>query len=322
MGFVCYNKATMQQVVVTGGAGFIGSHLCKRLLSGRRVLCIDNLSTGRKTNIVPLLTDTNFRFIAGDVTDAELYEDIDENISQIYHLASPASVDYVTAHPIEAATVNSFGTQRILEFATKKNARVLFASSSEVYGDPQEHPQKESYWGNTNSVGVRSGYDEGKRFGEALTAAYQREKKLDARIARIFNTYGPNASPTDGRVIPRFVRAALSGTPLPVHGAGSQTRSFCYVSDLVDGLVKLMESDITTPVNLGNPSEITINEVAKKIIELTGSKSVMKYEPRPQDDPSRRLPDITVAKTKLHWQPTITLGEGLLKTIEFFRSQT
>lgn len=310
----------MQYVLVSGGAGFIGSHLCQKLLPDNFVVCVDNLSTGRKSNIEPFLSDKNFRFIKSDVRDPKLYEGLEERISRIYHLASPASVDYVTAHPIEAATVNSVGTYHILEYANRIKSRILFASSSEVYGDPKEHPQGESYWGNVNSVGVRSGYDEGKRFGEALVMAYRRERSLDTRIARIFNTYGPNSSPEDGRVIPRFVTTAITNKPLPIHGDGKQTRSFCYVTDLVDGLIKLMESDTMAPVNLGNPKEMTINEVAKKIIELTRSQSKIVYETRPQDDPSRRLPDIIVAKNKLDWEPKVSFDEGLAKTITYFRS--
>lgn len=309
-------------VLVTGGAGFIGSNLCQKLLDfGVRVVCVDNLSTGRKENLTTLLTHNGFQFIEADVRDSSFYDRINgKDFSHIYHLASPASVDYVTDHPIDAATVNSVGTYKILEFAHKHTLRVLFASSSEVYGDPREHPQRESYWGNVNSVGVRSGYDEGKRFGEALTMAYQRERGLNVRIARIFNTYGPNSSRTDGRVVPRFVTVALSGKPLPVHGDGAQTRSFCFVTDLVDGLTKLMESNVTTPVNLGNSVEITIGEIAKKILELTGSQAGIEYQPRPQDDPSRRLPDITTAREKLSWEPKVSLDSGLSKTIEYFRS--
>ena len=309
-------------ILVTGGAGFIGSHLCLRLLgSAERVICVDNLTTGSRSNIQPLLSEKTFSFFEYDVRDAAIYGELEgEGIAEIYDLASPASVDYITAHPVDAATTNSIGTYNLAEFAIRQHARFLFASSSEVYGDPQKHPQNESYWGNVNPVGVRSGYDEGKRFAEALVSAFFREKNLDIRIARIFNTYGPNSSAKDGRVIPRFITAALAGKPLPVHGTGTQTRSFCFVSDLVDGLMRLMASELTTPVNFGNPEELAIVDVAKKILKLTGSKGGIAYKDRPPDDPSRRLPDITLATTKLGWKPKISFDEGLPKTIEYFRN--
>jgi nucleoside-diphosphate-sugar epimerase len=309
-----------KRIVVAGGAGFIGSHLCTMLLKkGHEVFCLDNLSTGRKINITPLLSSKLFHFIKTDtrilsVRRFSVYGTIDE----IYDLASPASVTYITEYPVVAATANSVGTMNLLSIAMDRNARFLFASSSEAYGDPLVHPQPESYWGNVNPVGVRSGYDEGKRFGEALVMAYYRQYGTQTRIARIFNTFGPNSSPTDSRVIPRFVTQALRGDPITVHGDGRQTRSFCYVSDLVDGLVALMESSYTEPINLGNPQEITIIDVAKKVIEMSHSASTILFVDRPENDPGRRKPDITRAKGTLLWEPSVTLEEGLFKTIEYF----
>lgn len=309
-------------VLITGGAGFIGSHVCARLLAQEsRVICIDSLITGQRSNIKPNLTNKRFSFIEGDVRRPDTYLSLKSiGIDEIYDLASPASVDYVSRHPVEAATTNSLGTYHLLELARSKAARFLFSSSSEAYGDPREHPQKETYWGNVNPIGVRSGYDEGKRFGEALVTAYGREYGLDVRIARIFNTYGPNSSPKDGRVVPRFITSALSGKPLPVHGDGKQTRSFCYVDDLVDGLVRLMDSSVKTPVNLGNPEEIRIIDIANMIIRLGQSTSSVIFQKRPDDDPERRMPDITKATKELDWQPTISVSDGLKKTIEYFRA--
>lgn len=308
-------------ILVTGGAGFIGSHLCARLLDqGDAVICMDSLITGQMRNIQPLLSNNRFSIMKADVRNSDAYTQLpDAAIRQIYDLASPASVDYVSAHPIDTALTNSVGTYNILELGKKHKARVLFASSSEAYGDPKEHPQKETYWGNVNPVGVRSGYDEGKRFGEALVTAYHREVGLDVRIARIFNTYGPNSSPTDGRVIPKFVISALRGAPIPVHGDGTQTRSFCYVDDLVDGLMKLMAHDITTPVNLGNPVELPIIDVARIIVSQTKSKSNIVLSDRPPDDPQRRMPDISLAQSMLGWKPRVSFEQGLLRTIEYFR---
>ncbi len=310
-----------KRIVITGGAGFIGSHLCAFLVNqGHTVICFDNLITGQKSNIDTLLKQQNFSFIKGDTRNISSDDHpFGNHIDQIYDLASPASVTYVVDHPITAATVNAFGAKNLLDIAHKHHARFFFASSSEVYGDPKEHPQKETYWGNVNPIGVRSGYDEGKRFGETLTMAYHREYGLDARVARIFNTYGPHSHPEDSRVVPRFVMQALAGKPLTVHGDGSQTRSFCYVSDLVDGLVRLMESKEVEPVNLGNSDEYTIIDLAKKIIEMTKSQSKISFVPRPQDDPSVRQPDITLAQEKLKWKPMMPLEEGLRRTIEYFR---
>lgn len=311
-----------KRIVVSGGAGFIGSHLCARLAGqGHTVLCFDNLITGNKRNVEGLIHLQNFSFLQGDVRDLSPdRHPFGFSLDEIYDLASPASVTYVSDHPIEAATVNAIGTKNLLDIALANHATFLFASSSEVYGDPKEHPQKESYWGNVNPVGVRSGYDEGKRFGETLVSAYKREHNLQARIARIFNTYGPHSDPNDSRVIPSFITKALHNEPLTVHGDGTQTRSFCYVSDMVSGLVILMESAETSPVNLGNPNEYRIIDVAKKIITLTNSKSSIAFVNRPPDDPSVRRPDITLASTVLHWQPVISLDEGLRKTIAYFRS--
>ncbi len=305
------------RILVAGGAGFIGSHLCQTLLNkGHFIICLDNLVTGDKKNIQTLLDNPKFQFIKGDTRTFSFDEEVDE----IYDLASPASVTYVSEHPVEAATSNSIGTKNLLDLAHVKGAAFLFASSSEAYGDPKVHPQPETYWGNVNPVGIRSGYDEGKRFGEALTMAYVREKKVKGKIVRIFNTYGPHSSHNDSRVIPRFVAKALKNDPIPVHGDGTQTRSFCYVSDMVEGLVAMMESQENGPINLGNPEEYRIVDVAKKIIEMTGSSSTLSYGPRPSDDPARRMPDITLAKKKLNWEPSISLEVGLHRTIEYFRS--
>lgn len=310
-------------ILVTGGAGFIGSHLCARLLGQHEiVICIDSLVTGARRNIEPLLSNPKFIFIQEDVRDTHTFEPIGrQTIDEIYDLASPASVDYVSSHPIYTATTNSIGLYNLLELARHRGSKILFASSSEAYGDSKEHPQRETYWGNVNPVGVRSGYDEGKRFGEALATAYHREAGVDIRIARIFNTYGSNSSLTDGRVIPRFISAALRDVSIPVHGDGTQTRSFCYVNDLVDGLVKLMAHSVTVPVNLGNPVELRIIDVARMILELTKSKSEIVFEDRPQDDPARRMPDITLAQTKLSWKPMVSLAQGLPPTIKYFKTQ-
>lgn len=311
----------MKKILVTGGAGFIGSYLCGRLLKeNNQVICLDDLSTGSKINIDPFLKDRNFKFIKADVCDEDAGQLLLEMpFEEIYHLASPASVTYIMEHPVKAALANSLGTNNLLKVALKNKAKFLFASSSEAYGDPKEHPQKESYWGNVNSVGVRSGYDEGKRFGEALCMAYYREFDVDVKIVRIFNTYGPNSSFTDTRIIPQLVTQALTKKPLTVHGDGQQTRSFCYVLDMVDGLIKMMESYEVGPINLGNPEEFKVIDMAQKILELTNSDSKITFVEKPPDDPALRRPDISLAKEKLSWQPKVSIDEGLRLTIKYFK---
>ena len=307
----------MKTILVTGGAGFIGSHLCEVLLGqGKKVICIDNFVTGKKENIAELLENENFSFVEHDISNPL---EISESVDQIFELASPASPVDFPKIPIEILTTGSLGLKNVLDFAVEKKARVLHTSTSEVYGDPLEHPQKESYWGNVNPIGERSCYDEAKRFGEALMMAYKRKKGLDPRIVRIFNTYGPKMRPDDGRVVPTFIKQALSNQPISVFGDGKQTRSFCFVKDEVAGLIALMESDYSLPVNIGNPSEITILEFAKKIVELCGSKSQIDFKPLPKDDPVRRKPDISLAKEKLGWEPKVSLEEGLKKTIDWFK---
>lgn len=301
--------------LVTGGAGFIGSWLCEALLDkGQKIICVDNFITGNKENIQHLLKDKNFTLLEHDVIKPV---NINEKIDFIWHLASPASpVDYQKL-PIETMLVNSIGTLNMLRLAEKKKARFLFASTSEVYGDPKEHPQKESYWGNINPVGPRSCYDESKRFGEALTMSCGYH---NTRIVRIFNTYGPRMRADDGRAVPNFIMQALEKKPLTIYGNGSQTRSFCYVDDMVKGIIAVMHSKICTPVNLGNPVEMTILECAKMIIKLTASSSEIIFSELPKDDPTRRLPDITVAKS-LGWKPETGLEEGLKKTIAYAQSK-
>lgn len=304
------------RIIVTGGAGFIGSHLCKALLGQKHeVVCIDNLYTGSRKNIQSLLKNPKFEFIQQDIT-----EPIDDTADQIYNLACPASPVHYQKDPVYTFKTSVFGAYNVLELAHACKARVLQASTSEVYGDPLEHPQKESYWGHVNPIGVRSCYDEGKRAAETLCMDFHRQFNVDIRIARIFNTYGPNMAPDDGRVVSNFIMQALAGKPITVYGTGSQTRSFCFVSDLVDGLIKLMNSNIATPVNLGNPDEFTIKELAEKVISLTKSKSKIVYKPLPQDDPKQRKPDISLAKSKLKWSPEVALTEGLKKTIGYFKT--
>lgn len=308
-------------ILIAGGSGFIGSNLAKLLVQeGNKVICLDNLHTGNKRNNKQLLNIANFTFIEDDVCNDRIITILnDKQINQIYHLASPASITYITKHPVEAALANSLGTQNLLKLAHLKKARLVFASSSEVYGDPKKHPQKENYWGNVNPVGVRSGYDEGKRFGEALCMAYKREFGVSIGIARIFNTYGPNSSENDSRVIPRFIVQALRNKDLTVHGHGTQTRSFCYVDDLVLGLKKIMESTSSGPFNLGNPREYKITEVANIILNLTGSKGKIKFTKRPPDDPQVRKPDIFNAKKNLNWTPRVEFKNGLVSTIKYFK---
>lgn len=319
----------MQSVLIAGGAGFIGSHLCDRLLQkNHTVYCIDNLLTGNKANIDFLKTKQQFSFIEHDITKPFVLQDFNiPRIDAIYHLASPASPNknskysYIN-HPIETLLANSAGTYNLLALAKSHNAMFLFASSSEIYGNPAVSPQPETYYGNVNPNGVRSVYDEAKRFGEAITMAYVRKHNLNARIIRIFNTFGPRMRPDDGRVVSNFITQALHENPLTIYGSGEQTRSFCYVSDLVEGLTLAMEKEGTKGqvINLGNPDERTINELAILIKDMTESSSEIKYEDLPEDDPKNRKPDISRAKLLLSWQPTVTLTEGLSKTIEYFKN--
>ncbi len=303
----------MSTCVVTGGAGFLGSHLCERLLgAGNRVICLDNLETGSLQNI-DHIRDSAFEFRHLDITE---YVDVGEEVDFVYHLASPASpIDYLRL-PLHTLRVGSYGTHHMLGLAKFKRARFVIASTSEVYGDPQVHPQTEEYWGHVNPIGPRGVYDEAKRYAEALTMAYHRQQGVDTAIVRIFNTYGPRMRPHDGRAIPTFLRQALQDRPLTVFGDGSQTRSFCYVDDLIAGIIGLAESDAHTPVNIGNPDEFTLLELAETVIDVTDSRSELVYEPLPVDDPQQRRPDITRASELLGWRPQITLREGLQKTIE------
>ncbi|MBP6672606.1 MAG: SDR family oxidoreductase [Bacteroidetes bacterium] len=305
--------------VVTGGAGFLGSHLCERLLNeGHNVICMDNLLTGSIDNVEHLHNDPRFCFIKTDVTNY-IYTSVP--VDYVFHFASPASpVDYLK-FPIQTLKVGSLGTHKALGFAKAKGARFLIASTSEVYGDPEIHPQVEEYWGNVNPVGPRGVYDEAKRFAEAMTLAYNRFHGVETRIVRIFNTYGERMRINDGRAIPAFVSQALNGEDLTVFGDGKQTRSVCYVTDLVDGIYKLMMSDYDMPVNIGNPDEITMLELAREILELTGSSSRIIFKELPQDDPKVRQPDITKAHAILKWEPTVNRKEGLLRTIEYFRKE-
>jgi len=302
--------------VITGGAGFIGSHLCERLIrEGFRVICLDNLITGNLKNIEGLVKNKNFKFIKHDVTK---YINIKGKIDYVLHFASLASpVDYLK-FPIQTLKVGSLGTHNTLGLAKEKRAKFLLASTSEVYGDPLIHPQPESYWGHVNPVGVRGCYDESKRFAEAITMAYHRVHKIDTKIVRIFNTYGPRMRINDGRVVPNFVYQALHNKPITVYGKGLQTRSFCYINDLIDGIYKVMLANINQPINLGNPNEFRILELAKIVIKLTATKSKIVFKALPQDDPRQRKPDITKAKELLKWQPAIKLEDGLKKTILWF----
>lgn len=304
-----------KKILVTGGAGFIGSHLCDRLLSaGHEVLCLDNFFTGSRENIGHLLRNDNFKIIDHDIT-----EPFDAPVSQIYNLACPASPIHYQFDPIKTVKTSTVGMVNMLELAQKHKARILQASTSEIYGDPEVHPQKETYWGNVNPIGPRSCYDEGKRVAETLCMDYFREKKVDIRIVRIFNTYGPRMHRNDGRVVSNFIVQALMGSPITIYGDGSQTRSFAYVSDTVDGLIKMMEQDDSVgPINIGNPTENSMKELAEKIIALIGSKSKIVFKSLPEDDPKRRRPDISLAKKILHWEPFVSLEDGLKKTIEYF----
>lgn len=307
------------RVLVTGGAGFIGSHLCERLIAdGDEVICLDNFFTGRKANIEHLLSNPNFELVRHDVTQPILLE-----VDQIYNLACPASPVHYQYNPIKTVKTNVMGTINMLGLAKRVRARILQASTSEVYGDPIEHPQTEGYWGNVNPIGLRSCYDEGKRVAETLMMDYHRQSGVDTRIVRIFNTYGTRMLENDGRVVSNFIVQALRGEKLTIYGDGSQTRSFCYVSDLVEGIIRLMNTvadDIHLPVNIGNPGEFTMNELAEEIGKATGRTIEIDYLPLPQDDPKQRQPNIERAKALLGWEPKVPLAEGLKKTVEYFQS--
>lgn len=307
----------MKRILVTGGAGFLGSHLCEKLLrEGHEVLCVDNFYTGRRSNILNFIKNPLFEVLRHDIC-FPLYVEVDE----IYNLACPASPIHYQFDPVQTTKTSVHGSINVLGLAKRVKAKVLQASTSEVYGDPEIHPQPESYWGNVNPVGFRSCYDEGKRCAETLFFDYHRQHKLRIKVARIFNTYGPRMHPDDGRVVSNFIVQALKGKPITVYGDGSQTRSFCYVDDMIDGFVKLMGTpdNFTGPVNLGNPDEFSILELASKIIELTGSKSKIIYKPLPQDDPTQRKPDIKLAGKALKWRPKVKLEDGLKETIKYFK---
>jgi len=312
------NYDSSKRILVTGGAGFLGSHLCERLLNeGCDVICADNFYTGTRRNIIHLMDNPYFELVRHDIT-FPLYVEVDE----IYNLACPASPVHYQNDPVQTTKVNVHGSINMLGLAKRIKAKILQASTSEVYGDPAVHPQPETYWGNVNCIGPRSCYDEGKRCAETLFIDYHRQHRLKIKIARIFNTYGPRMHPNDGRVVSNFIMQALRGEPITIYGDGSQTRSFCYVDDLIEGFIRLMNSpdDFTGPVNLGNPVEFTIIELARKVIELTASKSKIIFKPLPEDDPRQRKPDITLAKDVLGWQPGVMLEEGLKDTIEYFRN--
>ncbi|SEA23663.1 UDP-glucuronic acid decarboxylase family protein [Selenomonas ruminantium] len=306
----------MKRILVTGGAGFIGSHLCKRLIEeGNEVICADNLFTGSKKNIEALLDNNRFEFMRHDVTKELLVE-----VDQIYNLACPASPVHYQYNPVKTMKTSVLGAINMLGLAKRVRGRILQASTSEVYGNPYVHPQPEGYWGNVNPIGIRSCYDEGKRAAETLFFDYHRQNGVDIKVIRIFNTYGPNMNPDDGRVVSNFIVQALKGEDITIYGDGKQTRSFCYVDDLVEGMVRMMNSrdGFTGPVNLGNPGEFTMLELAEKVLALTGSKSKIVYKPLPQDDPTQRKPVIDLAKKELDWEPKVALNEGLKKTIAYF----
>lgn len=305
----------MKRILVTGGAGFVGSNLCEKLLNdGNYVICLDNFFTGSKANVEKFANNSNFELVNHDVTDEYLNE-----VDQIYNLACPASPPHYQYDPIKTMKTSVLGIINMLELAKKCNATILQASTSEVYGNPNVHPQLESYWGNVNPIGIRSCYDEGKRCAETLMMDYHRRFGIDTKIVRIFNTYGPNMAQNDGRVVSNFILQALRNEDITIYGDGSQTRSFCYVDDLVEGLIKMMNSKLTGPVNLGNPSERTVLDFAKLIIKLTNSSSKIVNKPLPSDDPTKRRPDISLAKQELDWQPTVDIADGLNKTIEYFK---
>jgi len=312
------NYGLAKRILVTGGAGFLGSHLCQALLKeGNEVICVDNFYTGRRANIAHLVSNAMFEILRHDIC-FPLYVEVD----QIYNLACPASPVHYQFDPVQTTKTSVHGAINMLGLAKRVKARILQASTSEVYGDPSVHPQQESYWGNVNPIGSRSCYDEGKRCAETLFFDYRRQHNLQIKVARIFNTYGPRMHPNDGRVVSNFIMQALDNKDITIFGDGNQTRSFCYVDDLIDGLIKLMDSsdDFTGPVNLGNPVEITILQLAKKIIELTGSKSEIIYKPLPEDDPRQRQPSIKLAEEQLEWKPKIKLEDGLRETIKYFRA--
>ena len=321
-GFSERTKTTPMRILVTGGAGFLGSHLCERLLAdGHEVICLDNFFTGRRENIMHLLDNRCFELLRHDVIEPILLE-----VDQIYNLACPASPIHYQYNPVKTVKTNIMGTLNMLGLAKRVHARILQASTSEVYGDPELHPQPETYWGHVNPIGLRACYDEGKRLAETLMMDYHRQNRVDTRIARIFNTYGPRMLENDGRVVSNFIVQALKGEELTIYGDGSQTRSFCYVDDLVDGLIRLMnaesgahtEIDVHEPVNLGNPSEFTMRELAEEVARRVGTECHLRFCPLPQDDPRQRKPDITRAQRLLDWQPTVPLREGLARTVAYF----
>jgi UDP-glucuronate decarboxylase len=308
----------IQRILVSGGAGFLGSHLCERLVNeGHDVICLDNFFTSQKFNVAHLLGKPNFELIRHDVTLPIFLE-----VNQIYHLACPAAPGHYQFNPIKTIKTSVQGSINMLGMAKRCGAKIMLASTSEIYGDPEVHPQPESYWGNVNTIGLRSCYDEGKRVAETLFMDYYRMNKVNIRIVRIFNTYGPRMHPYDGRVVSNFIRQAITGEDITIFGEGNQTRSFCYRDDLVEGFVRLMNcsDDFIGPVNIGNPGEFTIRELAEQVLELTGSRSTLIQKPLPPDDPTRRQPDITLAKKHLDWQPTIPLREGLQRTIDWFKT--
>lgn len=306
----------MKRILITGGAGFLGSHLCERLLDGNEILCVDNFYTGRRANIIHLLSNPMFEVLRHDIC-FPLYVEVDE----IYNLACPASPVHYQHDPVQTTKTSVHGSINMLGLAKRVKAKILQASTSEVYGDPKIHPQNESYWGNVNPIGARSCYDEGKRCAETLFFDYYRQHKLKIKVARIFNTYGPRMHPNDGRVISNFIMQALRGKPITVYGDGSQTRSFCYVDDMIDAFIRLMNSsdDFTGPVNLGNPEEHSILELANMVIDMTESKSKVVFKPLPEDDPVQRQPDISLAKKVLKWRPSVSLQDGLKETIKYFK---
>ena len=314
---------TTKHILVTGGAGFIGSNLCRKLLEDERnnVICMDNLYSGQRENIAALISNPRFQFIVADVCEAKICVSRDL-IDEIYHLACPASPPFYQADPIGTLKTCTIGTINMLELAAMCKSKLLYTSTSEIYGDPLEHPQRESYRGNVNPVGIRSCYDEGKRVGETLCSEYHRTRGVDAKICRIFNTYGPYLNAKDGRVVSNFITQALNHEPITIYGHGGQTRSFCYVDDLVRGLIALMASDYNKPVNLGNPCELTVTELATKIKEMTSSTSdiIVKSREMPEDDPKVRKPDITLANQVIGWQPVVSLEEGLRRTINYFKT--